>query len=204
MSVRCRPEDSLDFAKSTPLRLTKETQNVDVKIATEADYVHAEAISQQMAESARARGTGIAQRTPEYLRRHMASGHAVIALEQGTDAAAGFCYIESWEDKQYVANSGLIVFPRFRRQGLAARIKARAFELSRSLYPDAKLFGLTTGLAVMRINSSLGYVPVPFSELTRDTAFWNGCKSCINYDILSSKAFTNCLCTGMIFEPGQE
>ena len=127
---------------------------------------------------------------------------AIIALQDKT--FAGFCYIESWGHNKFVANSGLIVADDFRGKGLAKAIKAKAFELSRKRFPDAKLFGLTTGLAVMKINSELGYKPVTFSELTDDEAFWKGCQSCVNYDILVRTNRKHCLCTGMLFDPKHE
>ncbi len=96
---------------------------------------------------------------------------------------------------------GLIVAPPFRKSGLAKNIKKKIFDLSRKLYPGAKLFGLTTGLAVMKINSDLGYEPVTYSELTQDEAFWAGCKSCVNYEILMSKERKNCMCTAMLYDP---
>jgi hypothetical protein len=173
---------------------------IDVIIATEAHLEYAAIICHEMAESAKLRGTGIAKRTPSYVQAKILEGKAVIALTQHKEWA-GFCYIETWQDGEYVANSGLIVAPAFRKNGLATKIKAKIFELSRTKYPDAKLFGLTTGLAVMKINSDLGYEPVTYSELTTDTQFWEGCKSCVNYDILTSKQFKNCLCTGMLYDP---
>ncbi|WP_315818340.1 hypothetical protein [Paraflavitalea speifideaquila] len=69
------------------------------------------------------------------------------------------------------------------------------------MYPESKIFGLTTGLAVMKINSELGYEPVTYSELTQDDAFWAGCKSCVNYEILMSKERKNCMCTAMLYDP---
>jgi hypothetical protein len=161
---------------------------------------YAHAICEEMAASAKARGTGIAKRSTEYVEQKMFEGKAVIALTTEGEWA-GFCYIESWSHGQYVANSGLIVAPQFRKSGLAKQIKQHIFELSRKLYPDAKIFGLTTGLAVMKINSDLGYEPVTYSELTQDDAFWAGCKSCVNYDILMSKDRKNCLCTAMLYDP---
>ncbi len=161
---------------------------------------YAHAICEEMAASAKARGTGIAKRSTEYVVQKMFEGKAVIALTTQGEWA-GFCYIESWSHGQYVANSGLIVAPQFRKSGLAKQIKQHIFELSRKLYPDAKIFGLTTGLAVMKINSDLGYEPVTYSELTQDDAFWAGCKSCVNYDILMSKDRKNCLCTAMLYDP---
>ncbi len=113
----------------------------------------------------------------------------------------GFCYIEAWGKEGFVANSGLIVAPEFRKTGIAKSIKKRIFDLSREKYPKAKIFGLTTGLAVMKINSDLGYEPVTYSELTDDENFWAGCKSCVNYDILMSKERKNCMCTAMLYDP---
>lgn len=175
-----------------------------IKIADKSHFKYAEAICEEMGESAKARGTGIAKRTPDYIQLKMSEGKAVIAIHNNSEEVAGFCYVESWGHDKFVANSGLIVFPRFRKNGLARLIKEKAFELSRSLFPNAKLFGLTTSMAVMKINSKLGYIPVPFSELTDDDAFWNGCKSCVNYHILVEKERKNCLCTGMLYEETEE
>ena len=156
-----------------------------------------------MEESAKARGTGIAKRSPDYIREKMREGKAVVAFS-GTGEWAGFCYIESWSHGKYVANSGLIVAPAFRRSGLAKEIKNKIFELSRTKYPEAKIFGLTTGLAVMKINSDLGYEPVTYSELTSDDEFWKGCQSCVNFSILQSKERKNCLCTAMLYDPAEK
>ena len=171
--------------------------------ATEKHLSYSQQVVDLIAESAQKRGTGIAKRSPEYIESKMLEGKAVIALSS-SDELAGFCYIESWGHDLYVANSGLIVSENFRNQGLAQKIKEKAFKLSRRRFPDAKLFGLTTSLAVMKINSDLGYRPVTFSELTDDEKFWNGCKSCVNYEILESKEFKNCLCTGMLFDPEEK
>lgn len=157
-----------------------------------------------MASSAEKRGTGIARRTPEYVKGKMDEGKAVIAVNPDSDEWVGFCYIEAWQHEKYVANSGLIVSPKYRGLGVAKKIKTRIFELSRQKFPDAKIFGLTTGLAVMRINSELGYEPVPYSELTTDEMFWKGCQSCVNYDILMSKGRSNCLCTAMLYDPADK
>ncbi|MDR2222776.1 MAG: GNAT family N-acetyltransferase [Flavobacteriaceae bacterium] len=168
--------------------------------ANETHVGYAEQICEEMAQSALARGTGIARRKPEYVANKMVEGKAVIALHvDGT--WAGFCYIETWSHGDYVANSGLIVNPIFRKEGLAKAIKKCVFELSRKKYPKAKIFGLTTGFAVMKINSDLGYEPVPYSELTQDEMFWKGCESCVNFQILQSKEKKNCLCTAMLWNP---
>ncbi|MFD2998995.1 GNAT family N-acetyltransferase [Pontibacter toksunensis] len=174
-----------------------------VTVAGEQHIVHALQITQEMEESAKARGTGIAKRSPDYIAQKMQEGKAVIALHKD-GRWAGFCYIETWGHGKYVANSGLIVSPELRKSGLARQIKQKIFELSRTKYPDAKIFGLTTALPVMRINSSLGYKPVTFSELTDDEEFWKGCRSCVNFEILQSKNRTNCLCTAMLFDPTKD
>ena len=149
--------------------------------------------------AAKIRGTGIAKRSPEYVKQKMLERKAIIALDG--DKFAGFCYIESWSNKQFVANSGLIVVDTYRGHGLAKRIKRKAFELSRERFPEAKIFGLTTGEAVMKINNELGYRPVAFASLTDDPAFWKGCESCVNFDILQRNNRRMCLCTGMLYDP---
>ena len=175
-------------------------QQIIVRIANSGDVQYATTITDEMASSAKARGTGIAKRSPEYVAKKIEEGKSVIAhTKDGT--WVGFCYIEAWQHGQFVANSGLIVSPEFRKSGIAKKIKQTIFQLSREKYPNAKLFGLTTGLAVMKINSELGYEPVTYSELTDDEEFWAGCKSCVNYEILMSKDRKNCMCTAMLYEP---
>ncbi|RZA11835.1 MAG: GNAT family N-acetyltransferase [Proteobacteria bacterium] len=173
-----------------------------IRVALESDAVFAEKICSEMESSAKARGTGIAKRSPLYLTEKMRKGQAFIALVNGD--VAGFCYTESWSDGNYIANSGLIIFPEFRMLGLARDLKNFAFEESRKSKPKAKFFGLTTSLAVMNINSELGYRPVTYSELTNDDAFWSSCKSCVNYETLQAKDRKNCLCTAMLYDPAWE
>jgi hypothetical protein len=177
-----------------------DNQNIIIRVASPADKVYATIITEEMEASAKARGTGIAKRSASYIEQKMEEGKSVIALTTEGNWV-GFCYIETWSHGEYVANSGLIVTPAYRKSGVAKGIKKRIFELSRLQYPDAKIFGLTTGLAVMKINSELGYEPVTYSELTQDEAFWAGCKSCVNYDILMSKERKNCMCTAMLYDP---
>ena len=177
-----------------------EQSKIIVRVAISADFKYAKTITDEMAASAQARGTGIAKRSPEYIQQKMEEGKAVIAVTED-GVWVGFCYIEAWGKEGFVANSGLIVSPEFRKTGIAKQIKKRIFDLSREKYPKAKIFGLTTGLAVMKINSDLGYEPVTYSELTDDENFWAGCKSCVNYDILMSKERKNCMCTAMLYDP---
>ena len=177
-----------------------ESNQIIVRIAISADCRYSTNITAEMESSAKERGTGIAKRSPHYIEQKMNEGKAVIAVT--TEGSwVGFCYIEAWGHDEFVANSGLIVAPPYRKSGVAKDIKKKIFELSKEKYPHAKIFGLTTGLAVMKINSDLGYEPVTYSELTDDEAFWSGCKSCINYDILQSKNRKNCLCTAMLYNP---
>ena len=172
-----------------------------IVVANASHIKFAVVISETITESAKVRGTGIAQRTPEYIIQRLKNGNAVIAIDG--DQFAGFCYIEVWDHQKYVANSGLIVHPDYRNRGLAKEIKKAIFELSRKKFPEAKLFGITTGLAVMKINSDLGYRPVTFSELTDDPQFWKGCQTCKNFDILTRTNRNMCLCTGMLYDPKQ-
>ncbi|WP_330443048.1 GNAT family N-acetyltransferase [Flavobacterium sp. C4GT6] len=176
--------------------------NVSIVIAHEEHYKFAEEICETINASALQRGTGIARRTPEYVMKKMENRDAVVATVNGN--FAGFCYIESWSHGKFVANSGLIVHPDYRALGLAKKIKEKVFKYSQEKYPGAKIFGITTGLAVMKINSDLGYKPVPFSELTDDPSFWNGCRGCSNFDILERKEYKMCLCTGMLYDPAKK
>ena len=176
---------------------------INVYVANESHTVYAEEICNLVYISAQERGTGIAKRSPEYIKEKMIDGKAVIAIaEDGT--FAGFSYIETWSHTKFVANSGLIVAHQFRKTGLARRIKQKIFELSRTMYPYAKIFSITTGLAVMKINSDLGYKPVPFSELTSDMEFWNGCQGCRNFEILVRNDYNMCLCTALLYDPANE
>ena len=172
-------------------------------VANPTHKVYSTQITEEMENSAKARGTGIAKRSPAYVETKMDEGKAVIALTSD-GKWAGFCYIEAWGHGKYVANSGLIVSPEYRKYGLARKIKNEVFKLSRLKYPESNIFGLTTGAAVMKINSELGYIPVSYSDLTDDNEFWKGCQSCVNYEILMSKNRQNCLCTAMLYDPNSK
>lgn len=178
----------------------KNLKDIEVLVATEEHLKYVDEVNDAIEIASKERGTGIARRTYEYIAKKMTEGKAIIALDKGK-IFAGFCYVETWGDKSFVANSGLIVVKDYRGIGLATEIKRKAFMLSRKKFPDAKIFGLTTGLAVMKINHELGYRPVTFSELTNDEDFWKGCQSCVNYDILQRTDKSKCLCTGMVYDP---
>lgn len=169
-----------------------------LRVADAADAQHAETLCQWYAESAKARGVGIAKREASYLIKKMQRGDAIIAFVG--EQLAGFCYIETFEDDKFVVNSGLIVNTALRHEGLGRAIKQRVFELSRTKYPQAKIFGITTSAAVMKINTELGYKPVTFPDLTQSDDFWKGCMSCKNYPILQDNQRRMCLCTGMVYD----
>ena len=174
--------------------------HVDVVVADESHAVYADEICEEVFISARERGTGIARRTPEYVIEKMTAGKAVIAIAED-GRFAGFSYIETWGHKEFVANSGLIVSHDFRGLGIAMKIKKRIFQLSQELFPKAKIFSITTGAAVMKMNYSLGFRPVPFAFLTDDPEFWKGCQGCRNFPILESNDYKMCLCTGLLYDP---
>lgn len=174
--------------------------HVDVVVADESHAVYADEICEEVFISARERGTGIARRTPEYVIEKMTAGKAVIAIAED-GRFAGFSYIETWGHKEFVANSGLIVSHDFRGMGIAMKIKKRIFQLSQELFPKAKIFSITTGAAVMKMNYSLGFRPVPFAFLTDDPEFWKGCQGCRNFPILESNDYKMCLCTGLLYDP---
>lgn len=176
--------------------------NVLIHVANSSHLQYSQEICDLIFVSAQARGTGIAKRSPEYIEEKMNTGKSVIALDG--DKLVGYSYIETWGHKKFVANSGLIVHPDYRGMGIARKIKNRIFELSRTLYPNSKIFSITTGLAVMKMNSDLGFKPVTFSELTDDKEFWKGCQTCKNFDILQRNDYKMCLCTGLLYDPTQE
>lgn len=177
----------------------KKLEDIDVMVADESHEIYVQKILDTIRESAKVRGTGIAERTPEYILSKIREGKAIIALDG--NKFAGFTYIESWGFRTYVATSGLIVHPDYREIGLARRIKNASFKLARMRWPKAKLFSLTSGDAIMKMNTQLGYYPVSFSQLTDDDAFWEGCKGCINYPILREKNRKFCICTAMLYDP---
>lgn len=188
------------FSRSYHYYTTMNNDQIQVLFAEEEHVCYSQQIVDLIYESALQRGTGIAKREPEYIAAKIKSGKAVIALSDD-GKLIGFSYIESWGHGDYVATSGLIVSPEFRRLGIAARIKTKTFELARLRFPFAKIFSITTSLPVMKLNSQMGYKPVTFSELTDDDEFWEGCKGCVNYDILQRNNRRMCLCTGMLYDP---
>ena len=178
-----------------------EKEEIEVMVAGPEHEVYVDTILDTIAEAAKIRGTGIARRSHEYVAQKMQEAKAVIAIRKSDNRIAGFSYIETWGNKKYVTTSGLIVHPDFRGLGLAKRIKDLTFTLARTRWPHAKIFSLTSGAAVMQMNTQLGYKPVTFADLTDDEAFWRGCEGCINVDVLHRTGRKYCICTGMLFDP---
>ncbi|MCI6477542.1 MAG: GNAT family N-acetyltransferase [Bacteroidales bacterium] len=174
-------------------------EDIKIKVADADDEKYVDTIIDTIREAAKKRGTGIAERTHEYVATKMKESKAVLAL--CGDRFAGFSYIETWGNKHYVTTSGLIVHPDYLGMGVARRIKDYTFTLARVRWPNAKIFSLTSGDAVMKMNTQLGYVPVSFNQLTDDDAFWKGCEGCCNHDILMAKNRKFCICTGMLYDP---
>lgn len=177
-----------------------DNDRVIVRKAVLSDCKYAATITAEMEASAKARGIGISKRSVTAIMKKIREGKAVIAMTVNK-IWVGFSYFETWSNGAFVSNSGMIVNPEFRGQGVASRIKRRVFQLSREKHPKAKIFSITSGLAVMKMNSNLGFLPVTFNEITRDPEFWKGCKSCVNFNILQKKGCKNCLCTAMLFTP---
>ncbi len=175
-------------------------KDIIVREASEEDGRFAKVITDEMMASAIVRGSGISKRSPASIIKKIREGKAVIAVTSDNDWV-GFSYIEVWANGAFVSNSGLIVSPEYRGRGVAKLIKNKIFELSKSLYPNSGIFSITTGLAIMKMNASLGFETVTFNEITHEKEFWNGCKSCVNYNILTHKHYKNCLCTAMLYTP---
>ncbi len=173
---------------------------INVCVADESHTRFAETICREIYISSLERKTGIAKRTPEYICGKIRAGKAVIAVT-GDGDFAGFSYIESWGGKSFVANSGLIVAHAYRGMGVAKMIKEQTFLLSRRLFPEAKIFSITTGAAVMKMNYEFGFRPVPFTELTDDPEFWKGCEGCRHFEILKNHDYKMCICTGLLYDP---
>jgi ribosomal protein S18 acetylase RimI-like enzyme len=189
-------------ATENKLKNKMEDERIIVRSAIPSDVVFADQIIHEMESSAIARGSGISKRSAASVIEKMDTGKAIVAVTEEGEWV-GFSYIETWDHEKFVSNSGLIVSPKHRNQGVASQIKTQIFELSRSRYPSAKIFSITSGLAIMKMNTRLGFEPVTYSEVAQEPRFWEGCKSCVNYDVLQSKNRCNCLCTAMLFDPQQ-
>ena len=75
---------------------------IDVMVASVGHLKYVKVINDTIDEAAKARGTGIARRTDEYIADKINQGKAIIALNR--EEFVGFCYIESWGHDKFVAN----------------------------------------------------------------------------------------------------
>jgi hypothetical protein len=182
--------------------ITMDDGRIIVRLAQPSDYIYAKQIAEETERSAIARGSGISKRSVNSIIAKISEGKAVMAVSDCGNWV-GFSYLEVWEEGKFVSNSGLIVAPEYRQNGVAQAIKEKVFRLSRHKFPDAQIFSITSGLAILKLNSRLGFEPVTYSEITHDETFWEGCKSCVNYDVLHSRKKCNCLCTAMLFDPAK-
>lgn len=172
----------------------------EVTVATEAHIIYIKDILAAIYEASQVPGNSIVMRDPDYLALKMREGKAVIALcDDGS--FAGFCYLECWQDEQFLANSGMIVKPEYRGQGLATRIKQEIVRVCHEMFPDAAIFGITKSEAIKKISLRLGFEEVPYTEITTDPKFWKGCDTCRHYDELLANGGRSCHCTALILKP---
>lgn len=166
---------------------------IEVRIATGEDSHFAEDASRLIDDAAKSHD--IARRDPAMLQDKIGEGHAVVAVDDRT--LVGFAYFSTWEGGRFVSHSGLVVHPDYQGIGLGKRIKLKLFDASEALFPDAATMSLTTSSAVEKLNLSLGFEPVPLSELTDDPEFWKGCETCRNYAETKARG-DQCCCSGML------
>ncbi len=169
---------------------------IEVRVAGPGDVQHAAAAAELIA--AAAADHDIATRSPELLAEKIRTGHAAVALHAGE--LVGFGFWSEWEGGRFVSHSGLVVRGDLRGHGLGRRLKLALFESSRRVLPRATLMSLTTSPEVKAMNLSLGFRVVPLERLSKDPAFWAGCRTCRNYAEVQGRGEL-CCCEGMLLEP---
>lgn len=174
--------------------------NFEVRRAVEKDLILAPSIVEEINYWARFRTTGVVGRTAAYIEDKIKEGKAFIAFSP-TGEWVGFCYLEVWEHRRYVANSGLIIKPEYRKSGLAKKLKEVSFRFTRKTYPQAKIFSLTSKPSVMQINLALGYKSVSPQYLFEDSDFVNGCRDVVDYPDMTAKHKNDGNCFLMLFDP---
>jgi len=169
---------------------------LEVRESTSEDVHRAEAASGLIEQASTE--YDIARRTPEWLARKIEMGRAAIATDGGE--LVGFGYWSAWENDTFISHSGLVVRPDHRGSGMGRKLKRVLFESSRRQLPKAALMSLTTSPQVRKLNLSLGFEIVALEELTKDPAFWEGCKSCRNFAGVQARG-ERCCCEGMLLRP---
>jgi argininosuccinate synthase len=171
--------------------------NLKVRVTNYKDIIYAFTISKNIEESAILREIGIAKRDTKYIASKILEGNAVFAIFNGI--IIGFSYIETFQE-EFIAHSGMIVFPTFRKKGISKCIKSSIFKLSSYKFPIANIFSITTSPPIIKINFDLNFKIVSFLEITNSYRFWDGCNSCNNYDFITNNN-KMCLCNAFLFEP---
>ena len=172
------------------------TEEIEVRPSRAGDERFAEAAAELIREAAKE--WDVAVRPIAMLREKLAKGQAAVALRRGK--LVGFGYWSAWDQGEFVSHSGLVVRKDLQGVGLGRRLKLALFEGSRAALPRATLMSLTTHPKIKELNASLGFVPVPLERLTRDPAFWEGCRGCRNYEDVKKRGEI-CCCEAMILEP---
>lgn len=172
---------------------------LEVRESTPEDVRYAEAAS-ALIDQASAE-FDIAKRTPEWLAAKIRARRAAIALAGGE--LVGFGYWSAWENDTFISHSGLVVRSDYRGTGLGRDLKMVLFDSSRRRLPEASLMSLTTSPQVRKLNLSLGFEIVPLEQLTKDPAFWEGCRTCRNYEEVQARG-QQCCCEGMLLRPESE
>ncbi len=169
---------------------------IEVRESTPEDTPRAEQAAHLIAEASSHHD--IATRTTEWLAKKVRARRAAVALDG--DELVGFGYWSSWQEDTFVSHSGLVVRADYRGAGLGGDLKRVLFDSSRRQLPDARLISLTTSPQVRKLNLALGFEIVPLDQLTQDPAFWEGCKTCRNYEDVVARG-EQCCCEGMLLLP---
>jgi len=170
-----------------------------IEIASEKHSIYEEDICKAREETAKYYGIGISKKKSDFVKSKLSDGNAIIATDEDGNFA-GFQYIKPWEQERFVFNSRLFLNPKYRETDLAQQIHKKIFELSRTKYPNAKVFVVTALIEEIKTNLAAGFKPTAFSELIDDKEWWNGCQECANYDVLTRNNRQRCLCTGMLYD----
>lgn len=152
-----------------------------MRFATVYDQQYADNIAHEISISALLRNVAIEPRTGDYIFQKMIDGLAVIAIDNETEEWIGFCALDVWNHQRYVANTGLIVKPKYRGKNVSNLLKNKLFELARIKFPSAKIFSLTNKELIKKINIDLGFQEVEAREILYDPYFNTGMNSWVDF-----------------------
>jgi hypothetical protein len=114
---------------------------MEIEISSCEHLMYVSEIQQEMYDSAQRRGTGIAKRSIEYLSKRFQKAMLWWPLKR-VGRFLLYRNLVAWE---VCCQFGTDCFSRI-QNGEWHSIKHKVFQLSREKYPNAKIFGLTTGL----------------------------------------------------------